>query len=38
MPDRFRAEWTWQQKNQYFQERFADRLIAELTQVTQLGS
>ena len=30
MPSKFHAEWTWQQKNQYFQERFADRLTAEL--------
>ncbi|MEK7993786.1 MAG: putative collagen-binding domain-containing protein, partial [Planctomycetota bacterium] len=30
MPARYHPDWTWQQKNQYFQERFADRLIAEL--------
>jgi len=30
MPARYNPDWTWQQKNQYFQERFADHLTAEL--------
>jgi hypothetical protein len=30
MPTRYDADWTWQQKNQHFQERFAERLAAEL--------
>lgn len=30
MPARYNASWTRKQKNQYFQERFCDRLIAEL--------
>jgi hypothetical protein len=30
MPTRYDADWTWQQKNQHFQERFAERLTAEL--------
>ncbi len=30
MPAEYNPGWTWQQKNQYFQERFADRLAAEL--------
>lgn len=30
MPARYNPDWTRQQKNQYFQERFADRLAAEL--------
>jgi hypothetical protein len=30
MPPQFRADWTWQQKNQWFQERYAEKLIEEL--------
>ena len=30
MPETFDPSWTWQQQNQYFQERFADKLITEL--------
>jgi hypothetical protein len=30
IPARYNPDWTWQQKNQYFQERFADHLISEL--------
>ncbi|MBX7167089.1 MAG: hypothetical protein K1X74_12235 [Pirellulales bacterium] len=30
MPEQFDSNWTWQQQNQYFQERFCDRLIGEL--------
>jgi hypothetical protein len=30
MPTAFSSSWTWQQKNQYFQERFCDKVIIEL--------
>jgi len=30
MPAQYDTDWTWQQKNQYFQERFADHLVSEL--------
>ena len=30
MPEPFDPEWDWREQNQYFQERFCDRLIAEL--------
>jgi len=30
MPAEFRSDWTWQQKNQWFQERYAEKLIEEL--------
>ena len=30
MPTTFDSSWSWQQKNQYFQERFCDKLISEL--------
>ncbi len=30
MPVVYNPSWTWQQKNQYFQERFVDKLITEL--------
>ncbi|HUT94844.1 MAG TPA: putative collagen-binding domain-containing protein [Thermoguttaceae bacterium] len=31
MPEQFDPGWNWREKNQYFQERFCARLIAELT-------
>jgi Putative collagen-binding domain of a collagenase/Protein of unknown function (DUF4038) len=36
MPTTFDASWTRQQKNQYYQERFADKLISELEPYTNV--
>ncbi len=35
-PEQFQPDWTWQMKNQWFQERYAEKLIEELRNCTNV--